>query len=1618
MPPNPKITIPTFDWQAKNKFVEWQDYRMKIDNIFSTSAYKDIAHGADRVALILNWMGLEALKKYNSWDQATKDSFKDDSEACTEAFYTKMASGWANSGNAHLCRIQFGNMQREKHQTGDDYMDSLRLKAATCNFKDPDDRIRDRFVGSINDDHMRNELLKEMTVKPDITLEDLLTITRRVEAITLGTAAMGSAAQFDSISRGKGRGRGGKSRGQRGGASSSSSTSGNQCDYCGRSHPPGKQNCRAYGKECRKCGRLNHFDAMCRQGQQGQRQHQQQQQNYGHQPQFHQFSQQNNQQRGSRGSRGGNRGHRGGFQRGRGQGFQQGFHQQRRVHDMDAYQQDDGFMDMWLNSDQQQQGHQQDNYDVYTVEATNSEVIDSASEHCDTDPEWMWMFDDALRELDEITDSAIKAIQAHRYRSSTSMMNIGQKKAVKEQDSSHDQQHQQKFDDNKSAKISQKAKGSKHLKPLKKDYSCDAIRQTLFCDILCESTTGTSISERFKIDSGSNANILPANSYRRIFPNVSDSQLAMSKSNTRLSAYNDSEISHLGECRLNLSWRGQRVQAKFFISTHDVPILSLETSMALGIISVHCDAVTSNTHPTPNPSKVGGKGCGNKVIIGDKDKSTSLGSQHNDGDKLGGKGSFAQNAPSQANTVQDKHRRYFVSGPGIDMEQDMKKSRAFKEMMFSRYNDVFTGQGQLKGKVKLELKEGATPYQAPVRRVAYSMVKPFNDEIDRLLKGDIIEELAADERSEWCNSYVLVRKQNGTVRLCLDPTKLNEHLMRPVYPTQKLDDILPKLHGATYFSIIDAKCGYWNLQLDEASSYLTTFSCMRGRFRFKRLPFGLSASGDLFQCKLDAIFNDIELETGIADDMVIFGYEEDGRDHDTAFEKVMQRARENGIKFNPDKCILRCTALPFFGQLNTRLGQKPDPEKVETIKEYPVPTTKEEIHSFVGFANYLAKFVPKCAEFLKPLRELTSAKNEFIWLQHHQECFQSIKDMVTNDCLLAYYSDKKRLFLEVDASKEGLGAVLLQTSKDDQNLKNAPDGIPEQAELRPIAYASKSLTKTERRYANNERELLAVLHGLEKFKHYTFGRQVEVITDHKSLTNIVQKDVNESPPRLQRLLLRCHEYNFTLTYRRGKNMFLSDALSRLRTHRHRADPPLETQKIEVHSAEVGASTSRVQQIGHETQNDPTLRDVYQYIKQGWPDTAETLPDDCKVFYHLRDELSILDNIIIRGSRIVIPEKLKNEVMSRLHGAHQNAEKMTALAKHSVYWPNMTKQCEMYVKKCIACEESKNTQRKEPLLPTDVPQMAWTLLGSDVYFIGRKTYLIFVDYYSKWPVIRELRDNSARSLVNTTQQIFGEYGLPKKIISDAGTNYTSREFQEFCVRNNIEHKTSSSYHHSANGQAERVIAVIKQIFKKCEKTGENPYIALLYLRVTPISRDLPSPARLMGRKLRTLLPEADFENIDDYLKERFRERQRIMKEQHDKHRGARSLPQRNIGDKVMVQAQHGGPWTQGQITGNRGSEHGNRSYEIDISQTGRKVVRNNQHIRHSLLERYPRLQHSFVSLSNGTWVEKIPPKVPQAHSQQQAAKISDKPSSSENVAKPETILRRSGRISKPVQRLGY
>ena len=414
------------------------------------------------------------------------------------------------------------------------------------------------------------------------------------------------------------------------------------------------------------------------------------------------------------------------------------------------------------------------------------------------------------------------------------------------------------------------------------------------------------------------------------------------------------------------------------------------------------------------------------------------------------------------------------------------------------------------------------PVVNPPRRVPEALKSKLKAELDTMESDHIIAKVT--EPTDWVNSLVVVEKpKTGKLRICLDPKALNEAIRRPHYPMFTLDDVTSKLTNATCFSILDITHAYWSVKLDEASSYLTTFSTPFGRYRYLRLPFGISASSDLFQLKCNEIFEGLPGVTAIVDDILIYG--RTCEEHDCNLRSVLDRAREKGIRFNPEKCTIGVNEVPFFGNIITDKGLKADPSKIEAILKLEVPDSREKLERFLGMVNYLSKFAPNLSEITSPLRSLLKKETEFLWDEPQSRSFERVKQTITQSPVLVYYDPKKELTLEVDSSKDGIGACLMQ-------------------ENRPIAFASKSLTQAEIGYAQIEKELLAILFGCKRFHQYTYGRRVTVHSDHKPISAIMRKPISAAPPRLSRMLLQLQKYSIDVIHESGKDIPVSDFLSR------------------------------------------------------------------------------------------------------------------------------------------------------------------------------------------------------------------------------------------------------------------------------------------------------------------------------------------------------------------------------------------------------------------------------------------------------------------------------------------
>ena len=274
-----------------------------------------------------------------------------------------------------------------------------------------------------------------------------------------------------------------------------------------------------------------------------------------------------------------------------------------------------------------------------------------------------------------------------------------------------------------------------------------------------------------------------------------------------------------------------------------------------------------------------------------------------------------------------------TSQTDMDVNAIQSDSYDFSIRIKHEYKDLFTGIGNMNKVIDIKLKEGAIPYVAPIHCVAHTLQEPLRLELEKLVDEGILYKLKIDEKSEWLNSFVCVRKPNGSICLCLHPTHLNKYIVRPHHNSKTLDDILPKLAGAKKFSIVDSTKSFFNLSLIRKASLLTTFGTMYRHYSYLSVLMGASLSSDVYQFKIDEIFEDISQCVGIADDIVIFGY--DDHDHDKTLYTVLDRAHKVGMKFNPDKCTFKRDSISFYGVTISADGVKPDPRKIEAIKNLP-----------------------------------------------------------------------------------------------------------------------------------------------------------------------------------------------------------------------------------------------------------------------------------------------------------------------------------------------------------------------------------------------------------------------------------------------------------------------------------------------------------------------------------------------------------------------------------------------------------------------------------------------------------------------------------------------------------
>ena len=732
------------------------------------------------------------------------------------------------------------------------------------------------------------------------------------------------------------------------------------------------------------------------------------------------------------------------------------------------------------------------------------------------------------------------------------------------------------------------------------------------------------------------------------------------------------------------------------------------------------------------------------------------------------------------------------------------------------------------GPAHLTLEADPEPVIRPPRTLPESLKDSVLSELNRHVAEKTM--CKVERPTDWVNQMSVVKKKSGAIRICVDPRPLNlvlkrEHFMLPV-----LDDILPKLSGARVFSICDLKQGYHHVELDEESSYLTTFATPFGRYRWLRLPFGLKVLSEIFQKRLCMALEGLEGVQCVADDVIVYGRDHD--DHNCNLRNLLSRCEEHGVRLNPDKCQFNVPEIKFLGHVVSASGLKADPTKIEAIVKMEAPTDVAAVERLRGTVTYLARYVPKLSEVMRPITILTHKDVEWSWGEAQDKAFRKLKKLLTVSPILAYYDRKSELIIQCDASQFGIGAALMQNGK-------------------PFAYASRALTDTESRYAIIEKEMMAIVYALEKWHQFTYGRPVVVHSDHKPLHAITKKPLDKAPKRLQSMLIRALAYDIEVEYLEGKKMLLADTLSRAYIN--------NTQSRESEFESVNAvnylpmRAERIADIRMKTQEDPILSTLKTTIQHGWPEKEE-VPLQIRQFFNQRDELAVTDGLIFRGERLVIPKEFRKSILSELHVGHTGMDGSLRRAREIVYWPGMTNDVREHTQKCETCREFKHSQAKEPLMNHELPSRPWQKVGADLLHVNNKDYLVTVDYYSNFWEIDRLYDTLSKTVIQKMKAHFSRYGIPEQLVTDNGPQFVSSSFRHFTIKYDIQHTTSSPHHPRSNGKAESAVKAAKRILKKTLKTGEDPYLTILNLRNTPQQGiDLSPAQRLMGRRTKTLLP---------------------------------------------------------------------------------------------------------------------------------------------------------------------
>ena len=728
------------------------------------------------------------------------------------------------------------------------------------------------------------------------------------------------------------------------------------------------------------------------------------------------------------------------------------------------------------------------------------------------------------------------------------------------------------------------------------------------------------------------------------------------------------------------------------------------------------------------------------------------------------------------------------------------KDKSTLEKLISEYRSCFS-ESLIKDRSNFPINmdfeyEGKNPVYVRPYRTNFLQRKVIKDEISKLQEEGVIE----PSTSCFCSPFMVIKKPDGKSFRCVcDLRKVNENIKPMKYPLPNLQTLLENAAGGTFYSSFDLCSGYHQMKVEESKRKYLAFAADSKLWQYTHTPMGLNQSGANFQMAMDLMFNGLQDKVLIYLDDILVVTKGDFSEHLEVLEKVLDRCKKFGLILKGSKTKLAQREIKFLGHYLDKDVVRTDPDKVKAISDFPIPRNVHDVRSFKGLINFYYRFCPELGIISKPLNELTGRNAKFIWTNEHQTAFDKLKKLMVGNTVLAHYNPESRIQIFSDASDCGVGGVI--------NIETSPDV------WQPVAYCSRNLSDHERKhYSVTEKELLAVLFVLDKFKYYLYGGKVEFFTDHKAIVFMLDKQ-KELSGRLARWCLKLKEMQqyVTFKFKKGKENILADCLSR--------NPILE----------MGGDNDCIQDvyaISVEKRNDFKDDQLADPLIQSWigimNNNQATIQEKRKV-----KDFVVKDGVLYRKCRnsvkreilqLVLPERHVKDVISKYHDKensfHASVNKTVSTIQQYFYFRNMQEVVKVYITSCDKCQlykESKSVPYGHLTERVFNKRGVCWQLDTIGPFIpdsrGNKYVITIVDVFSNFLMARAVKDIKTATIIRFLGHVLNQFKM-EYLRTDLHRVFTSEKFTSYVQNKGVKLIKSLSYTPHTNGKVENLNKILK------------------------------------------------------------------------------------------------------------------------------------------------------------------------------------------------------------------